>query len=93
VQLRIARPLLLAGLVAFAGPAQAEGPRQLLPLAERERPPATPIPGTVAQACCMRCSAGCPCGNSCISCAKSCHKGPGCACGASGLPDRLARGG
>jgi hypothetical protein len=25
------------------------------------------------------CRKGCPCGNSCISCAKTCHKGPGTA--------------
>lgn len=32
------------------------------------------------RSCCKVCSRGCPCGNSCISCAKTCHKGPGCAC-------------
>ncbi len=30
--------------------------------------------------CCKRCSAGKPCGDSCISRSKSCNKGPGCAC-------------
>lgn len=30
--------------------------------------------------CCKVCSAGKACGNSCISAAKSCHKGRGCAC-------------
>lgn len=31
-------------------------------------------------ACCKICRKGCACGNSCISCSKTCHKGPGCAC-------------
>ncbi|MFC2967669.1 hypothetical protein [Acidimangrovimonas pyrenivorans] len=35
-----------------------------------------------AAACCKICRAGKACGNSCISRAKSCHKGPGCACDA-----------
>jgi len=30
--------------------------------------------------CCKHCTTGCPCGDSCISCAKQCRKGPGCAC-------------
>jgi hypothetical protein len=30
--------------------------------------------------CCRHCTSGCPCGDTCISCAKTCHKGPGCAC-------------
>jgi hypothetical protein len=30
--------------------------------------------------CCRHCTSGCPCGDSCISCAKTCHKAPGCAC-------------
>lgn len=34
----------------------------------------------MAQACCRRCSRGKPCGDSCISRDKQCHKGPGCAC-------------
>jgi hypothetical protein len=33
-----------------------------------------------APACCKVCKRGCPCGDSCISCSKICHKGPGCAC-------------
>ena len=32
------------------------------------------------QGCCKICRKGCACGNSCISCNKTCHKGPGCAC-------------
>jgi hypothetical protein len=30
--------------------------------------------------CCKHCTTGCACGDSCISCAKRCDKGPGCAC-------------
>lgn len=30
--------------------------------------------------CCKICTKGCPCGNTCISCSKDCHVGPGCAC-------------
>jgi hypothetical protein len=30
--------------------------------------------------CCKVCIKGCPCGNTCISCTKDCHIGPGCAC-------------
>jgi hypothetical protein len=36
-------------------------------------------PATAA-ACCKICTKGCACGDSCISCDKVCHKGPGCAC-------------
>lgn len=32
------------------------------------------------RACCKVCSRGCACGDSCISCEKQCHRGPGCAC-------------
>jgi hypothetical protein len=35
------------------------------------------VPG---RECCKHCTTGCPCGDSCISCAKQCHKGRGCAC-------------
>ena len=34
----------------------------------------------ISQACCKQCSKGKACGNSCISRAKSCNKGSGCAC-------------
>lgn len=38
-------------------------------------------PGNVLNAaCCMTCKKGKPCGDSCISRDKTCHKGPGCAC-------------
>ena len=30
--------------------------------------------------CCKYCTRGCPCGDSCISCSRTCHKGRGCAC-------------
>ena len=33
-----------------------------------------------AQACCKYCKKGKPCGDSCISRSKTCHKGKGCAC-------------
>ncbi len=39
--------------------------------------------GTVVQrTCCKTCRKGKPCGNSCISRTKSCHRPPGCACAA-----------
>ena len=40
----------------------------------RSRPRARTTP------CCKRCSAGKPCGNSCISRSYTCHQPPGCAC-------------
>lgn len=30
--------------------------------------------------CCKICRKGCACGNTCISCSKTCRVGPGCAC-------------
>lgn len=30
--------------------------------------------------CCKICTTGCACGNTCISCSKTCHVGAGCAC-------------
>jgi hypothetical protein len=32
------------------------------------------------RSCCRVCTKGCPCGDSCISCSKTCRKGRGCAC-------------
>lgn len=32
------------------------------------------------RSCCKYCSSGCPCGDSCISCSKTCRVGRGCAC-------------
>jgi hypothetical protein len=48
------------------------------PAPERRRPsPVAPEPST----CCKHCGPSSkPCGNSCISLSKSCHKGRGCAC-------------
>lgn len=40
--------------------------------AEVESPP--------SRRCCKICTKGIPCGNTCISASKTCHKGPGCAC-------------
>lgn len=41
-----------------------------------------PPPGPIAPArqCCVHCTSGCPCGDSCISCSQRCRKAPGCAC-------------
>jgi hypothetical protein len=38
--------------------------------------------GEKAPACCKVCTKGCACGDSCISCDKTFHKEPGCACNA-----------
>lgn len=44
-------------------------------------PTFTPEPASApARSCCKVCTKGCPCGDSCISCSKTCRKGPGCAC-------------
>jgi hypothetical protein len=48
----------------------------------------TPVPGGTTDggaggggdSCCMHCTVGKACGNSCIAAWKMCHKGPGCAC-------------
>ena len=47
--------------------------------------PTAPISAkcTPRDQCCMVCDKGQACGNSCISRAKTCHKGRGCACNAS----------
>ena len=40
-----------------------------------------PVPtNPPARTCCKICTSGCACGNSCISCSKTCHQPPGCAC-------------
>ena len=41
-----------------------------------------PPPGPIAPArqCCVHCTTGCPCGDSCVSCSQRCRKAPGCAC-------------
>jgi len=47
----------------------------------RDDQPPPPGPAFApARECCKHCTTGCPCGDSCISCSKRCHKGPGCAC-------------
>jgi hypothetical protein len=51
----------------------------------RATPAATPAfapepTSAPARTCCKVCTKGCPCGDSCISCSKTCRKGPGCAC-------------
>lgn len=33
-----------------------------------------------ARTCCKICRTGCACGNTCISCSKTCHRAGGCAC-------------
>lgn len=44
-------------------------------------PPPTPnTPPRQTKTCCKTCRKGCACGNSCISCGKTCHKASGCAC-------------
>lgn len=48
-------------------------------LKRQEAKSSSPAP-TLERECCKHCSSGCPCGDSCISCSKTCHRGPGCAC-------------
>lgn len=44
-------------------------------------PKAVPAPASEpARSCCKVCTQGCPCGDSCIACSKTCRKGQGCAC-------------
>ena len=47
---------------------------------ERARLERTQETDEAYRACCKHCTKGCPCGDSCISCSKVCHKRPGCAC-------------
>lgn len=82
--------ILLLATACWAGltsAAIAGDERPLVP--PIERPNMTPIPGAYAYVCCKRCVKGCACGNSCISCAKTCRVGPGCACGKDGSVDLL----
>jgi hypothetical protein len=50
----------------------------------KPRPDPPPKPKRVAEPapreCCKYCSKGIPCGETCISASKTCHRGPGCAC-------------
>lgn len=43
-------------------------------------PPRVSARTSLPTGCCKMCTTGCPCGDSCISCERQCHKGPGCAC-------------
>lgn len=80
----------LFGGVAFctslpdhATPATVEGPRPRIRMvdasidAEEARQPETAQPVRVAPS--RTCDKGCPCGNTCISCEKTCHVGSGTA--------------
>ncbi len=63
----------------------AEAKPQPSPAPLRTAPAATPTfepesASEPARSCCKVCTTGCPCGDSCISCSKTCRKGPGCAC-------------
>lgn len=46
----------------------------------RYRRATAPRAAAPSRGCCKRCSAGQPCGDSCISRSKQCHRPPGCAC-------------
>lgn len=96
------RMLLVLAAVLFMGlgggftVVAADAPADALPAAQsvvdsacgRAKSAAHDGSAEVAQACCKRCSKGCPCGNSCISCSKTCRQPPGCACRGDGsLPD------
>jgi hypothetical protein len=59
--------------LCFAGPSRADVP----PVASPAAPACTP-----AGQCCKVCDKGQACGDTCISRAKQCHKGRGCACNA-----------
>jgi hypothetical protein len=61
----------VAKIVAREEAAAARSPTQ------RDAPRRSVAP---ARECCRYCTTGCPCGDSCISCLKTCRKGPGCAC-------------
>lgn len=60
------------------------------PTATPTSPPPQPTsPPPSPSRCCRRCSVGKPCGDSCISRDKQCHKPPGCACYASSITDNF----
>jgi hypothetical protein len=54
-----------------------------------DAPSAVPLQQTCVprEDCCKVCDKGKACGNSCISRAKNCHKGRGCACDAAEICD------
>lgn len=88
IAMRVAILLLATACwIGIPSPVIAGNERPLTPPVER--PNMTPIPGAYAYACCKRCVQGCACGNTCISCAKTCRVGPGCACGKDGGVDLL----
>jgi hypothetical protein len=53
-----------------------------MPLTACESSSHRPTVVTAAKNCCKICTKGCACGDSCISCDNTCHKGEGCACDA-----------
>jgi hypothetical protein len=55
-------------------------PFSLLLVSQTSSSQAAPAREAPARTCCKVCTTGCPCGNSCISCKRVCHKPPGCAC-------------
>jgi hypothetical protein len=77
----VAPPAIIAPAAPKPAPPAAAATSTPPPVAV---PPVAPKPATVA--CCRRCSAGKPCGDSCISRDKNCNVGPGCACSALGPP-------
>ena len=71
----------VAPVVAGSAPgAAAEACGKIAAAADVPSTAATLPNGFVAAACCKLCRKGKACGNSCISRAKTCWKGPGCAC-------------
>lgn len=60
--------------------AAAERKRQAALRKEERRRRKEPASRPVMRTCCKYCSKGIPCGDTCISATKTCHKGPGCAC-------------
>jgi len=38
------------------------------------------VRGAGGKECCVICTGGCACGDTCIDCSKTCQVGPGCAC-------------
>jgi hypothetical protein len=76
-----------APLQETAPPAQPAAPPDAAPIAPAEDTspawtPSEPAETTPSQrgACCKICRKGCACGNTCISCSKTCRVGVGCAC-------------
>jgi|GEM_PF-2068027 len=70
-----ARSAVDAEVAAAAKRQRADDARRQRPAAAEER---RSYPRE--RSCCKVCSSGCACGDSCISCSKTCRKGRGCAC-------------